>query len=126
MAATKKPETTTIYSMLSNDEVYPVYKTPGKGVQAANVIEEAVIIKGGANVRDPLTMRDRDWVETEVTEAQLEILKANDSFMRVVGRGFITIGEEPKLLQADASAQLTEKQVKEKAPAAEVKAGKVS
>lgn len=124
MAATKKEESVTLYSMLSCDEVYPDYKIPEKGVQSENVIQKAVIIKGGANVRDSETGRDRKWVETVVTTDELEFLKNNDSFMRVVDRGFITIGKEPEELKADKSAQMTEKQVKAKAPDAEVKTGK--
>ncbi len=81
-------------------------------------IEQAIIIKGGANVTDPKTLnRNVKYKETEVTAAELEILKANPGFMRRVDRGFISIGKVPTDIKKDKSAQITEKEMKAKTKA---------
>lgn len=127
MAKTQDSTATKIYSQASNDFVVPTYeKRENAKTQAPHVIEKAIIIKGGANVAfsaSNKTQRNTDWAVTEVTAKELETLKAHQGFMRRVKRGFITIGEEPTELKADASAQLTEKQMKAKAPAAKAKTG---
>lgn len=117
---------TKIYSMCSNECVYPNYKKSEGGECAPNAIKNVIIIKGGANVADSESSRGNKtpkFVETEVTSAELESLKANDAFMRKVDRGFITIGKPPATLKADKSAQTTEKQMKAKAPKASATTG---
>ena len=133
MATPKKEENqiTKIYSQASNDTVIPKYKDKGEKAgqqsQSNNVIEKAIIIRGGANVAfsaSNKTQRNTKWAVTEVNAEELEILKDNPGFMRRVSRGFITIGEAPEVLKADKSAQMTEKQLKAKTKA-EVKTGPV-
>ena len=122
-----KPETakaqllTKIYSQASNDFVLATYeKKSDKKEQSNNVIQSAIIIKGGANVAfsaSNKTQRSTKWAITEVDEKQLETLKAHKGFMRRVKKGFVTIGEEPAELKMDKSAQMTEKQLKSKSKA---------
>ena len=118
-AATKK--LTKIYSQASNDFVIPTYeKKEDAKIQSSNVIESAIIIKGGANVAFSAankTQRNTKWAITEVDADQLATLKDNKGFMRRVKRGFISIDQEPSDLKMDKSAQITEKQMKEKSKA---------
>ncbi len=109
---------TKIYSQASNDVVIPTYankgEKDGKKSQSNNVIEKAIIIKGGANVAFSASNklhRNTKWAVTEVSAEQLETLKSHKGFMRRVKAGFISIDQEPTELKADKSAQLTEKQV---------------
>lgn len=125
MATTaKETKTTKIYSQASNDVVIPKYQDKGekgeKRSQSNNVIDKAIIIKGGANVAfsaSNKTQRNTKWAVTEVNAEELEILKAHKGFMRRVSRGFITIDQVPEELKADKSAQLTEKQLAAKTKA---------
>ena len=126
MTMAKNPETaksqlmTKIYSQASNDFVLATYKKKDAKEQSSNVIESAIIIKGGANVAfsaSNKTQRKTKWAITEVDEKQLETLKAHKGFMRRVKRGFITIDEEPSELKADKSAQMTENQLESKSKA---------
>ena len=112
-----------IYSMASNDIVIPTYKKKASGSVGANEIQSAIIIKGGANVRDSVTLQNRKFTMTEVTEDELKTLQANSSFKRKVAAGFISIDKEPKEKKADKSAQITVEQMKAKTKS-EVKTGK--
>lgn len=116
-----------IYSQASNDFVIPKYeKRDNPKLQAPHDIESAIIIKGGANVAFSASnkhQRNTKWAITEVTGGELELLKAHKGFMRRVTRGFITIDKEPEELKADKSAQMTEKELKAKAPNAKAKTG---
>lgn len=100
-----------IYSMASNDVVIPTYKKRDAKSVGANEIQDVIIIKGGANVRDSLTLQNRKHVVTEVTAEELKTLQANSSFKRKVAAGFITIDKEPSESKADKSAQITVEQM---------------
>ncbi len=120
----KENKLTKIYSQASNDVVISKYadkgEKDGKKSQSNNVIEKAIIVKGGANVAYSASnklQRNTKWAVTEVTAEELEILKAHKGFMRRVKRGFISIDQEPSELKADKSAQLTEKQIEGKTKA---------
>ncbi len=125
MATTaKENKLTKIYSQASNDVVISKYadkgEKDGKKSQSNNVIEKAIIVKGGANVAYSASnklQRNTKWAVTEVTAEELEILKAHKGFMRRVSRGFISIDQEPSELKEDKSAQLTEKQIESKTKA---------
>jgi len=118
---TKSELMTKIYSQASNDVVIPHYeKKKDPKEQSNNVIESAIIIKGGANVAfsaSNKTQRDTKWVITEVSAEELKTLKDHMGFMRRVKAGFITVGEEPEELKTDKSAQMTEKQLQAKSKA---------
>jgi len=131
MATPAKNKLTKIYSQASNDVVIAKYENKGEKEgnksQSNNVIEKAIIVKGGANVAYSASnklQRNTKWAVTEVNAEDLEILKAHKGFMRRVKRGFITIDQEPAELKADKSAQLTKEQMKAKTKA-EVKTGPV-
>ena len=112
---------TKIYSQASNDVVISHYtKKKDSKEQSNNVIESAIIVKGGANVAfsaSNKTQRGTKWAVTEVSAAELKTLKEHPGFMRRVKAGFITIGEEPETVKPDKSAQMTEGQLKAKSKA---------
>ena len=112
-----------MYSMAWNDVVIPTYNKRDPKSVGANSIDKAIIIKGGANVRDSVTLQNRKFVITEVTEDELKTLKANSSFKRKVAAGFITIDKEPETKKSDKSAQITVEQMKDKTKS-EIKTGK--
>jgi len=112
-----------IYSMASNDVVIPTYKKRDPKSVGANSIDKAIIIKGGANVRDSVTLQNRKFTMTEVTADELKTLQSNSSFKRKVAAGFISIDKEPETKKADKSAQITVEQMKAKTKS-EVKTGK--
>ncbi len=112
-----------IYSMASNDVVIAVYKKGDDKSVGAKQIKQAIIIKGGANVRDHITGQNKNFVETVVTAEELKLLQANSTFKRKVANGFLTVDKKPEAFKADKSAQITEKEMKDKAPKAEVKTG---
>lgn len=112
-----------IYSMASNDVVIAVYKKGNDKSVGAKQIKQAIIIKGGANVRDHVTGQNKNFVETVVTPEELKLLQANSTFNRKVKAGFLTVDKKPEVFKADKSAQITEKEMKAKAPKAEVKTG---
>tara|TARA_R110002126_G_scaffold247956_2_gene390746 strand:- start:567 stop:974 length:408 start_codon:yes stop_codon:yes gene_type:complete len=118
---TKSELMTKIYSQASNDVVIAHYeKKGGAKEQSNNVIESAIIIKGGANVAfsaSNKTKRGTKWAITEVSAAELKTLEDHPGFMRRVKAGFITIGEEPEELKSDKSAQMTEAQLETKSKA---------
>lgn len=113
-----------VYSTLSCDQKYTNYHetdTPGP-----NVAKGSVLIKGGANVAQKRFIADDGTntpagVRTEVTEAELELLLANEGFVGHMDRGFIevTTGKEKiseivaDMTEADASAQFTDEDYKE-------------
>ena len=118
---TKSELMTKIYSQASNNVVIAHYeKKKDPKEQSSNVIEDVIIIKGGANVAfsaSNKTQRETKCAITEVSAKELETLKAHPGFMRRVKAGFITIGESPEKLKADKSAQMTEAQLKAKSKA---------
>jgi hypothetical protein len=112
---------TKIYSQASNDVVIAHYeKKKDPKEQSSNVIEDVIIIAGGANVAWSASnkhQRNTKFAITEVSALELETLKAHPGFMRRVKAGFITVGEEPEILKADKSAQMTEQQLSKKSKA---------
>lgn len=124
-----KPSLTKIHSQASNDTVIPSYvELTDKKQSGARLIESVIIIKGGANVAFSASnkfQRNTKWAITEVTEKELETLKAHPGFMRRVKRGFITIGQEPTTLKSDKSAQLTKEQIEAKLPGATTQTGPI-
>lgn len=104
----------TVYSMLSNDRTFPKYAPSAKdGRIVRNRYDSAILIKGGANVADK-HFQTRKFVETEVSEADLKILKENAVFKRLMARGFLTLGK-PGAEKKDGAAPKTEEELKAKA-----------
>ena len=119
-----------IYSTSSNDNVMPIYlDRKNKAETGPNTIKSAIIIKGGANVAfsaSNKTQRNVKYAVTEVSDEDLKVLKSTPTFMRKVDRGFYTINKPPLNLIADKSAQITEKDMKNKNPGIEIKTGSVA
>jgi len=117
----------TLYYQGSNDLVLPKYAAMGKGtISDSRSIDQAVILNGGANVAfggGHKTQRNVKYGITKVTTEEFELIKAIPQFVRRVANGFICIGDAPDKLVVDKSAQMTEKQVKEKTPGVDVKTG---
>lgn len=105
--------------MLSNDLTITLTSRSNKNKAVSKAkINKAVIIKGGANVTDPKTLnRNVKFVTTEIATGEYTAIKEHPVLLRMVDRGFVTIGKEPEALKTDKSAQLTEKQVKAKSKA---------
>lgn len=108
-----------VYSTLSCDQKYTNYHNTE--IAGPNVVAGAVLIKGGANVAQKRFIADDGTntpagVRTEVTDAELELLMANEGFIAHMERGFIevTTGKEKiseivaDMTDADASAQFTD------------------
>jgi len=79
-----------ILSKLSNNQNYVKWV---KGANGINQACESVLIKGGADVINKRTLETPQGVVTEVTEAQLELLKENPDFRAQVEAGFLSIIE---------------------------------
>lgn len=97
-----------IHSTASQPMIYPIYA--GDGQNRATKLKE-ILIKGKANVMDPMTLTTPTGVVTEVSDADLELLKKSSAFQRHVARGFMRVMNEHELntkdmQQKDNSAQL--------------------
>lgn len=108
-----------ILSKLANSQCYVKW---AKGANGINNIAAKVEIKGGADVINKKTLETPRGVVTEVTEAELELLKENPDFNRHLENGFITIidnkpseekiEEKAEAMPKDASRQKTPKDYK--------------
>lgn len=98
-----------IHSTASQPMVYPIY---AGGTDRPVKVKE-ILIKGKANVIDPRTMVTPTGVVTEVSDADLELLKKSSAFQRHVARGFMRVMNESELNTSDMqkrdnSAQLVD------------------
>lgn len=98
-----------IHSTASQDMKYPIY---AGGTDTPQVIKE-IIIKGGANVVNPHTFACIPGAVTEVSDADLELLKKSAAFQRHVAKGFMRVMNESELntkdmQKRDNSAQLVD------------------
>ena len=96
-----------IHSTASQPMTYPIY---AGGTDRPNKVKE-IVIKGMANVIDPRTMATPTGVVTEVSDADLELLKKSSAFQRHVARGFMRVMDKSELdtsemQKRDNSAQL--------------------
>ena len=96
-----------IHSTASQDMNYPIY---AGGTDRPQKVKE-IIIKGRANVVDPRTLDTPTGAVTEVSDADLELLKKSSAFQRHVARGFTRVMNESELntkdmQKRDNSAQL--------------------
>ncbi|CAH6968939.1 conserved hypothetical protein [Vibrio chagasii] len=104
-----------IYSMLTNDQSFPVFKERAKGSKvAAAKYQQAILIKGGANIANKHRQTQK-YFETTVTDEELELLQKSPVFLRMAERGFVT-NKKPKDLKRDKSAPNTEKDLKKENP----------
>ena len=76
-----------IYSTLSSDNEYRVYK---KGGADMNIVAGKVVVKGKANIANKNIITPRG-VATMVTADELKLLEENESFKRHKERGFISV-----------------------------------
>jgi hypothetical protein len=89
-----------IYSTLTDAMNYTTYRPGGADIP---LVEGNVTIQGGANIPDKF-LRTPQGVVTPVTEAELELLKANQVFQLHEKNGFIKISEkkvDPEVAAAD-------------------------
>lgn len=110
-----------VFSFLSNDQSFPVYKKREGAKVSAAKIETAILVKGGANVANKHQLTNK-FVETKLSDEDFKSLQENKVFQRFVKRGFITT-TKPKAdaVKRDKSAPKTEKELKDKVPNAKVK-----
>lgn len=115
-------KTIKVYSMLSNDQSFPIYLkkegAAGKKSVSVNAHKSAILIKGGANVANKQSQTSK-FVATDVQEADFKILSESPVFKRMLARGYLTL-EQPKTIKKDGAAPLTEKDVKAKNAKAKV------
>lgn len=102
-----------IFSTLSNDQVFPSYikQKDGKKV-AAQKARTAILIKGGANVANKHHQTSK-FVETEISDEDFKTLESHPAFKRLIGRGFFSL-KKPHSGKKDKCAPLTEKDIKSK------------
>jgi len=98
-----------IHSTASQPMVYPIY---AGGTDRPVKVKE-ILIKGKANVIDPRTLTTPTGVVTEVSDADLELLKKSSAFQRHVARGFMRVMTDSELntgdmQKRDNSAQLVD------------------
>lgn len=102
-----------IVSTMSADVEYATYS---KATQGGTPIKTgSILIKGGANIADKLTLKAPVGGMTTVTDEQLKQLEDNPAFARQVLAGFVTISKVKvevdeavkDLEKKDGSAQLT-------------------
>lgn len=96
-----------IHSTASQPMTYPIY---AGGTDRPQKIKE-IVIAGRANVADPRTLVTPTGAVTEVSDADLELLKKSAAFQRHVARGFMRVMNESELntngmQKRDNSAQL--------------------
>jgi len=102
----------TIYSTLSNDQVFPSYiKKEGKKV-AARKVKTAILIKGGANVVNKHHQTSK-FIETQISDEDLKTIEAHPVFKRMIERGFFTV-KKPTSIKKDKCAPLDKKDIKAK------------
>ncbi len=94
-----------VYSTLTCDNAYTLYeKTPPEQLSKPR---RSIIIKGGANVANKHVLTAKGIV-TQVSEADMEILKQNDHFMLHHKNGYITWEkhkEDPERVAKDMKAK---------------------
>ena len=88
-----------IHSTASQPMIYPIYAGED-GQNRATKIKD-ILIKGKANVMDPQTLSTPTGVVTEVSDADLELLKRSSAFQRHVARGFMRVMNEHELNTKD-------------------------
>lgn len=122
-----------VYSVLANDQTFPVYKKSEKS-RSVNSYSDLIMIKGGANIVDKKTGSVPLVVETEVTTAQATALSDMVSFKKKADGGFLLISDKKldteealeKLKGNDPSKQKTEKELKKTAESKGVKNVKIT
>ena len=86
-----------IHSTASADMTYPIY---AGGTGTPRKIKE-IVIKGRANVVNPATLITPTGAVTEVSDADLELLKKSAAFQRHVARGLMRVMNESELNTKD-------------------------
>lgn len=101
-----------IFSTLSNDQVFPSYiKKEGKKVSAQKV-KTAILIKGGANVANKHHQTVK-FVETKITDEEFKTLEDHPVFKRMIDRGFFSL-KKPTSSKRDKCAPLNKADIKAK------------
>lgn len=103
----------TIYSTLSNDQVFPLYtkNAKGKTVSAAKA-KSAILIKGGANVANKHHQTSK-VIETQISDEDLKLIEGHPVFARMIERGFFSL-KKPTEFKKDKCAPLDQKDIKAK------------
>jgi hypothetical protein len=111
-----------ILSSMASDVKYVFYKkTPAGALE----VKDSIVIKGKAGVADKKTLITPQGTATEITKAELDLLKTNATFNVHIEKGFLRVIEtteqskaesekETAKLEKDKSAQLTPEDYKEK------------
>lgn len=79
-----------LYSTLSSDQAYTVYKDGGGDLPQ---VEGQILVKGGANVPDGRMITPEGAVITATTPENLERLRQNEVFKLHEANGFIVVSD---------------------------------
>lgn len=90
-----------VHSTASQPMIYPIYS----GGSDRPVKIKEILIKGMANVVDPRTFVTPTGVVTEISDADLELLKKSSAFQRHVARGFMRVMTDSELNTKDMQAR---------------------
>lgn len=108
----------TIVSKLSNDQNYTVYKQVPGGLF---VPVKKVLIKGGANVANKLTLlAPNGGVLTQVSDADYELLQKCPIFKKHIAAGFVYVSTSSSELEGEKEARKAEKNLKAKDKSAQL------
>ena len=104
-----------ISSTTTGSRTYPIYK---KSPDGTLFYERVIKIAGGANVINKKTLLTPRGAVTHVSDEDLEYLKQNKSFMRLMDNGFVCIHGDKKfkgkdLNPKDSSAQKVDSDFRE-------------
>ena len=116
----------TIYSTATNNTVFNFYKENKEEVSTSKTIskpakvDKSIIVNGSLSQEIP-SLRGK-YGQTEISKEDLELLKTNYSYKKMLDEGFISEKKpEIETLKKDKSSQLTKENISTKA---KVKTGK--
>lgn len=90
-----------VYSTLANDQEYTTWKKTGNDLPLA---DRSVVIKGGFGVADKKTIvTSYGAAVTQITESQLEDLRANEVFQMHEKNGFMVVKDQSESGEVAAS-----------------------
>lgn len=100
-----------VYSTIGTDVAFSLFEPNAQPGSAARAVH-TVTIKGGAGV-----MNDRiitpDGIRTQIDDAELRLLKNDQTFLRMESRGYLTVlesKEDPDTVATDMAADDGSKQ----------------
>lgn len=94
---TKKDFSFYVVSYAAQDQMYSDWAHDDKGLH----IQTSVLVKGGANVIDKVSLQAEKGIITPITKEEKEFLEQNAAFIRHAERGFVKILVKEKEAKAE-------------------------